>query len=1795
MRKTNFFVTLVLILSILFTALGLYGIKVKAEVPANVGLLAEDALESFPWLKGREEKIKDLFIDAYVDQGWTEEGTSKIVPIAFNNARVGLVQIFGEDIKFEGALFLNEIDGDKVLVVDDPSALLELQSLLVTGNNNTNGILLDIVNSDGKTYYITDRRNEDGIFSMVEDTENPGTMIAEYLPYRIGLGKGTYGDIMWVEYTKAYKFASQYMESLGLPKGAVATYRYVTADLNDDGKYTGTSSEKAYTKQEFENGWIIQARMQVLSNPETGALGGHQSVQHGAAPIMNDMYALVLGLDGNAELSVTGAPVSIEFNVGGVRYQNFEYGYVKVTEGVAEFVVDLVVDELGTPMNRRIGITRTWDNIRTGNADNNGIHAIGWERLRISQNFRNVVGQLIREGVLPEILTDAQVVHSGVNAPQDGIWFSFKDAKNPDGTTASYLGAANLFVFHTSWYDTARPLLTYLNTANYVDAKDGIGRPISDYKQIYNVYYQEFKGGIGFYNTNNNQITRVLKADLATWLDGAESIEAALITKDIAQAAHKVTFKDKDGNVIDTETVDHGEAAVGIDAPILEHYVFEKWSLDISAVIKDMTVTPVYKPVDYDITYKLDGGVNHPDNPDKANILSNIDLKAPEKPGFFFVGWYLDAEHTTEVTKLSQVKGDMTVYALYTESVSPEEIVGVFAPGSVPDWIKGSEVSVKTEFLRVYELAEFVDIPTQNVQSIQLNRTRVMIYQIIPGEGVIVMNERDGVAMFTKNLPVINAYISTLGTENASILLGIIEFGGVEYFVTDQGILYLDGANLTVHEFQIGVGSDLALFDDALASPFTLEVVLNDFANAYKFAENYMESLGLPTSAVIMKDYTTIDLDGTNAKATGTSSSKKYYMQAFENGYIMMNSHGENIQYGAAPIQKDFYDLVKEIEGNADFSKTGTPVSVEMEIDGIRYQNFEFGYVKIVDGVAVYVDGWVVDNQGYELNRRVGTPLRFINWHWETKNREEYLVGWERLRITQNLRNAIGDLFRLGITPYKVTKDDPFGDAGIHESSSRAGGSSGIWQIFKHAEGWPALGWGNVFLLQGYWYNKPYVLDPLFNVPEFVDDKGMGRPVDYSHQLYNATYQLFDNGIGFFNGVRVEGQPNWVSIKGEDFVTWMGSHATVEEALIANGVAEEKHTVTWLAQDGVTILKTEQVAHGEAATPPTAPEIPGLVFSSWSPEDYNNIILPNRTFVAIYGSETGEPQSGTYKFINYDTDGSSANFWYENPSNVIQVNETLFSAFRASKITMAESIAVNGLPIYADDKNLITTLYHFQIDENDSAVVNKLATIGNLDETVTSLQNGNIGISLNENMKLIIQDSFGDAYIFTWDRGQHLLGLPLGPAKIEKLYPNPGVLTEFIDIIVQEFEHGFIMQEAYDNPAYSIYGKTYDEWLALEGFDGLGSPTSREFSYLGVTYQNFKYGYIAIEGEVVTPTFTESNQIDFKGRPIHKLAGRAESRANVKIAHPEFEHELLRIYEEFMKLYTEMKDQGLIFDHAIEMVHEWNGWGLTQGFNPSLSSANVWGQANFTHVDMETPYTSVYLIKDDMLTQYAALSGNETFGFPISNEFKVEVELEHEDKEVKLEVTYQNFTAGYIRAYLVGDVKVIEYFRDAFVTEEGVHMVDGEVSETPEWDLSGLIEDEGIDKTGLQKKLNDLKAEKAKVKVLVGDIKNLPSNQLFITQELMDAIDAKIAEVEAIIADEDVGVAEITQALVELDALITNVKNQSVAGDGQPVDPDEPEKAGLPGWAIAIIVIGSVAVLAGIGFVVYTFVIKKRK
>ena len=390
-----------------------------------------------------------------------------------------------------------------------------------------------------------------------------------------------------------------------------------------------------------------------------------------------------------------------------------------------------------------------------------------------------------------------------------------------------------------------------------------------------------------------------------------------------------------------------------------------------------------------------------------------------------------------------------------------------------------------------------------------------------------------------------------------------------------------------------------------------------------------------------------------------------------------MGQQTRNVQFGGAPILKPMYDLVVALEGNADLSVTGAPVSIQFLIDGVIYQNFEYGHDKVVEGVATFVPDLVVDKMGTPVNRRIGAGESFNNWNKAGVNADEYFVAYERLRVGQNFRNRVGQMIRDGRPPYIPSEADPLGDGRFHHVPHEFDGV-GVVHIFF--DGWgEKIGWGNCFIVQGVWYNEVQEFGPPFN--NMIHERAvLGRPSAEWTTLYNATYQLFEKGIAFTDG-------ETVGFKyGEDYVTWLDGK-TDEEALVAHGIAEEFHTVKWLNFDG-TVLKEELVKHGESAIPPTEdPVRVGYEFDYWD-VDYSIIKTPNYEIKAVFSLEQGNPETGKEKFINFDVTGSTGEFWYEDIENVIEVNELLFNAWRAKK-KCKTSYCSKWTSNLCDDTNLV--------------------------------------------------------------------------------------------------------------------------------------------------------------------------------------------------------------------------------------------------------------------------------------------------------------------------------------------------------------------------------------------------------------------------------------------------------------------------------------------------------------------------
>ena len=140
-----------------------------------------------------------------------------------------------------------------------------------------------------------------------------------------------------------------------------------------------------------------------------------------------------------------------------------------------------------------------------------------------------------------------------------------------------------------------------------------------------------------------------------------------------------VTFATNGGSTVAEQPVVEGDLVTEPEPPTLEGYDFEGWYRDEDLTIawnfgndyvtKDTTLYADWELINYTISYILNGGENHQDNPEYYTIYSpTIILQDPPiRTGFTFNGWYEDAEFNNAITEIiSGSTGNITAYAKWT-------------------------------------------------------------------------------------------------------------------------------------------------------------------------------------------------------------------------------------------------------------------------------------------------------------------------------------------------------------------------------------------------------------------------------------------------------------------------------------------------------------------------------------------------------------------------------------------------------------------------------------------------------------------------------------------------------------------------------------------------------------------------------------------------------------------------------------------------------------------------------------------------------------------------------------------------------------------------------------------------------------------------------------------------------------------------------------------------------------------------------------------------------------------------
>ena len=144
---------------------------------------------------------------------------------------------------------------------------------------------------------------------------------------------------------------------------------------------------------------------------------------------------------------------------------------------------------------------------------------------------------------------------------------------------------------------------------------------------------------------------------------------------------YTITFNTAGGSVIAPITQDYATAVVAPANPTRDGYTFAGWDKDIPTNIpaENVTITATWTPVNYTISYNLDGGSVVGVNPTSYTIESApITLINPTKDGYDFAGWTgtgLDAATKTVIIATGNT-GDRSYTATWTKKTYTVSITG---------------------------------------------------------------------------------------------------------------------------------------------------------------------------------------------------------------------------------------------------------------------------------------------------------------------------------------------------------------------------------------------------------------------------------------------------------------------------------------------------------------------------------------------------------------------------------------------------------------------------------------------------------------------------------------------------------------------------------------------------------------------------------------------------------------------------------------------------------------------------------------------------------------------------------------------------------------------------------------------------------------------------------------------------------------------------------------------------------------------------------------------------------------
>ncbi len=224
-------------------------------------------------------------------------------------------------------------------------------------------------------------------------------------------------------------------------------------------------------------------------------------------------------------------------------------------------------------------------------------------------------------------------------------------------------------------------------TFNYNDGVTSAYNVIIDESTIVGMPTNPTRAGYVFdgWYIDNDTFESSFTLDDMLALSSDMSVYAKWVEEVIEPNTWTVTFDYNDG-VTNTVSV-HVSDGEYVDEPIDPErigYIFNGWYLnDVlynfseTEVLDHMSLVSSWQTITYNITYMLDGGIQNENNLNTYTVEDLLTFQDPNKAGFDFDGWYVDASFTESLASYheSHPVGDLTVYAKWIEVIPDETLI----------------------------------------------------------------------------------------------------------------------------------------------------------------------------------------------------------------------------------------------------------------------------------------------------------------------------------------------------------------------------------------------------------------------------------------------------------------------------------------------------------------------------------------------------------------------------------------------------------------------------------------------------------------------------------------------------------------------------------------------------------------------------------------------------------------------------------------------------------------------------------------------------------------------------------------------------------------------------------------------------------------------------------------------------------------------------------------------------------------------------------------------------------------